>query len=147
MSAKPVTHPSREELSAFGLGKLEGAPAATIAAHLEECDTCRRAVEKVSGDSFLELIRRARGPATAPPTRSVSGPAVPAVAGLPPELAEHPKFRIVRALGQGGMGAVYLAEHRLMERQVAIKVITQALLDRPDSLERFRKEVKAAAKL
>src|SRR5262245_52598770 len=138
MSAKAVTHPSREELSAFGLGKLEGALAATIAAHLDECDTCRRAVEKVSGDSFLELIRRARGPAPAP-TRSAAGPVgvAPAATGLPPELASHSKFRIVRELGQGGMGAVYLAEHRLMERQVAIKVITKALLDRPDSLERF----------
>jgi formylglycine-generating enzyme required for sulfatase activity len=50
-------------------------------------------------------------------------------------------------LGRGGMGVVYRAEHRLMERLVAIKVINQRLLDRPEALERFRREVKAAAKL
>jgi serine/threonine protein kinase len=66
---------------------------------------------------------------------------------LPPELANHPRFRIVRELGRGGMGAVYLAEHRLMERPVAIKVINKALLDRPDSLPRFLAEIKAAALL
>jgi serine/threonine protein kinase len=67
--------------------------------------------------------------------------------GLPAELAAHPKFRILGELGRGGMGVVYKAEHRLMERLVAIKVINQRLLDRPEALERFRREVKAAAKL
>jgi serine/threonine protein kinase len=45
------------------------------------------------------------------------------------------------------MGIVYLAEHRLMERQVAIKVISKSLLDNSEALERFHREVRAAAKL
>ena len=36
-------------------------------------------------------------------------------ANVPPELANHPKFRIVRELGRGGMGVIYLAEHRVLE--------------------------------
>jgi eukaryotic-like serine/threonine-protein kinase len=69
------------------------------------------------------------------------------VADLPPELANHPRFRILRELGRGGMGAVYLAEHRLMERWVAVKVINKSQLDRSDALPRFLSEIKAAAQL
>ena len=50
-------------------------------------------------------------------------------------------------LGVGGMGAVYKAEHQLMERTVAVKVINANLVDSPAMVERFRREVKAAARL
>jgi serine/threonine protein kinase len=45
------------------------------------------------------------------------------------------------------MGAVYKAEHRLMERTVALKVIKKSLVEKPRAIERFSREVKAAAKL
>lgn len=66
---------------------------------------------------------------------------------LPPELRDHPRYRVVQQLGQGGMGVVYRAEHRMMERLVVIKVINRALVDSPDTVERFNREVRAAAKL
>ena len=66
---------------------------------------------------------------------------------LPAELADHPRYRIVKRLGTGGMGTVYLAEHRLMDRSVALKVIRRDLLGNEVSVERFRREVRAAARL
>ena len=45
------------------------------------------------------------------------------------------------------MGAVLKAEHKLMGRPVAIKVINQALTNKPAMVERFRREVQAAARL
>ncbi len=66
---------------------------------------------------------------------------------IPPELVNHPKFRILKELGRGGMGVVYKAEHRIMEKTIALKVISRALLTNPDALERFHREVRAAAKL
>jgi serine/threonine protein kinase len=45
------------------------------------------------------------------------------------------------------MGAVYKAEHRLMGRTVALKVIHPPLLPEGPAVERFRQEIRAAAQL
>ena len=66
---------------------------------------------------------------------------------LPRELADHPRYRIIKRLGTGGMGTVYLAEHRLMDRPVALKVIRDDLLGNEGLVTRFRREVRAAARL
>ena len=66
---------------------------------------------------------------------------------LSAELADHPRYRIVKRLGSGGMGTVYLAEHRLMDRLVALKVIRHDLVGNEVLVERFRREVRAAARL
>src|SRR6516162_3156236 len=66
---------------------------------------------------------------------------------LPPELAHHERYRVVRLLGVGGMGAVYEAEHRVMKRRVAVKVINPAYTGNAGMLERFRREVHKAARL
>lgn len=52
-------------------------------------------------------------------------------------------YTIVRKLGEGGMGTVYLARSR-GGRQVAVKVVRQGLAEDPDFRERFRAEVAAA---
>jgi serine/threonine protein kinase/multidrug efflux pump subunit AcrA (membrane-fusion protein) len=84
----------------------------------------------------------------APNPQSVcESPEVSSEQGLSPELANHPRYRVVQRLGRGGMGTVYLAEHRLMDRQVALKVIRHDLLENEGLVERFRREVKAAARL
>src|SRR4051794_17077299 len=49
----------------------------------------------------------------------------------PPDLADHPRYCVLGWLGSGGMGAVYKARHRFMDRLVALKVVHAALLDRP----------------
>jgi serine/threonine protein kinase len=54
-------------------------------------------------------------------------------------------YKIVRPLGKGGMGAVYLARDTRLDRDVALKVCT--LADNPLAMERFRREAKAAANL
>jgi tRNA A-37 threonylcarbamoyl transferase component Bud32 len=73
--------------------------------------------------------------------------APPAPDALPADLTDHPRYRITRLLGQGGMGAVYLAEHKVMGRQVALKLIHPRYTASPTAVERFRREVRAAAKL
>jgi tRNA A-37 threonylcarbamoyl transferase component Bud32 len=63
------------------------------------------------------------------------------------ELFNHRRYRVIEFLGSGGMGAVYKAEHQLMKRTVALKVIRKALVDNPSTVERFHREVQAAARL
>ncbi|MFN9370434.1 MAG: protein kinase domain-containing protein [Planctomycetaceae bacterium] len=57
------------------------------------------------------------------------------------------KYRLLSHLGTGGMSAVYLAEHRLMRRRVAIKVLPKASARGASHLERFHKEAQAVAAL
>jgi serine/threonine-protein kinase len=66
---------------------------------------------------------------------------------LPAELLAHPRYQILQLLGLGGMGAVYKAEHRLMSRLVALKVINRELIKGASAVPRFRQEVRAAARL
>jgi serine/threonine-protein kinase len=70
-----------------------------------------------------------------------------AIPELPPELANHPRYAIRGLLGEGGMGKVYLAEHKLMGRPVALKTIQCGLSSDPALVERFKREVRAAAQL
>ncbi len=57
------------------------------------------------------------------------------------------KYKVLERLGSGGMGSVYLCEHRLMRRRVAVKVLPTAKADDPSSLERFYREARAVAAL
>lgn len=56
-------------------------------------------------------------------------------------------YRLERVLGRGGMGVVYLALQRPLERQVAVKMIRSGLLAEGDEVRRFFAEARAAAKL
>jgi serine/threonine-protein kinase len=57
------------------------------------------------------------------------------------------QYRLLRLIGSGGMGDVYLAEHRMMKRPCAIKVIHPSKADDPQALARFEREVHATAQL
>jgi serine/threonine protein kinase len=57
------------------------------------------------------------------------------------------EYRILRQVGQGGMGIVYEAEQESLGRHVALKVLPRQALLKATYLERFRREAKAAAKL
>jgi serine/threonine protein kinase len=57
------------------------------------------------------------------------------------------KYRIERLLGRGGMGAVYAAQHELLCRRVAVKLLLTDTNQNPDGLQRFLNEARAAARL
>jgi serine/threonine protein kinase len=57
------------------------------------------------------------------------------------------KYKVLERLGSGGMGSVYLCEHKLMRRRVAVKVLPTAKAAEPSSLERFYREARAVASL
>ncbi|MBN9117785.1 MAG: serine/threonine protein kinase [Planctomycetes bacterium] len=55
------------------------------------------------------------------------------------------KYKVLEKLGSGGMGTVFLCEHKLMRRRVAVKVLPLPKAEDKASLERFFREAKAAA--
>jgi serine/threonine protein kinase len=57
------------------------------------------------------------------------------------------KYKVLERLGAGGMGSVYLCEHMLMRRRVAVKVLPAAKAQDSSSLERFYREARAVAAL
>jgi eukaryotic-like serine/threonine-protein kinase len=57
------------------------------------------------------------------------------------------RYRIVRKLGEGGMGAVYQAEHALIEKRIALKVLFPELTRRTDLVARFLQEAKSASRI
>ncbi|MEO8563574.1 MAG: serine/threonine-protein kinase [bacterium] len=113
---------------------------------------------------ILSLLRAAEGPESLPGARA--GIAAAARAAGVPHIAPRVdvsasdaalratldsaigrQYEIVRALGHGGMGMVYLARERALERFVAIKVLRPELAEARQGPERFRREARIAAQL
>jgi eukaryotic-like serine/threonine-protein kinase len=55
------------------------------------------------------------------------------------------RYQVVKKIGRGGMGEVFLARDTALERNVAIKFLAQEMLGDPTARERFLREAKSAA--
>lgn len=66
---------------------------------------------------------------------------------LPPGSEFGPRYRIDALLGQGGMGRVYKAYDKELDRTVAIKVVRQGMMGEADALKRFKQELLLASKI
>jgi serine/threonine-protein kinase len=59
----------------------------------------------------------------------------------------HGRYRLVRLIATGGMGSVWEGHDELLDRRVAVKVLSDALAADPTFVERFRREARAAGRL
>ena len=147
--AKSGGHPTVEQLRAFGLGQLRPSEALDVERHVEHCESCCLTLADVPDDAVLAKIKQcdtvnyqSQAEADAVPLESET-----ARGNIPAALLDHPRYRIINLLGWGGMGVVYKAEHRVMERPVALKVISRRFISNPLAVERFQREVRTAARL
>lgn len=69
------------------------------------------------------------------------------IEAFPGERIVDGKYRIDALIGQGGMGAVYKATHLELDRVIALKVVLPDFVSSTETLERFRREARAAARL
>jgi formylglycine-generating enzyme required for sulfatase activity/serine/threonine protein kinase len=159
MKIERSSHPSAALLQAFDAGRLDESKASALLAHLDECPECHRAALKRPADSRLRRLRAAQPIAGTIPEISVNK--ATSMAGTPvledlsaetplelaAELREHQQYEVLRELGRGGMGVVYLARHRLMKRLDVLKVVNPMLVRDPGVRERFLREIEMAARL
>ena len=66
---------------------------------------------------------------------------------LPPELREHPRYKVKRLLAAGAMGDVYLAEDVAVSKLLVLKVLKPELAGKPARKKRFLQEARIAARL
>ncbi len=57
------------------------------------------------------------------------------------------RYRVLKPLGEGGMGQVYLAVHEAIEKQVAVKVLRREYSEKPDIVARFQQEAVSASRI
>jgi eukaryotic-like serine/threonine-protein kinase len=70
---------------------------------------------------------------------------IPSIHDLHPALRVSENVRLVRQIGEGGMGSVWLADHLGLDAQVAVKFMSPALAYHPAAVARFIREARAAA--
>jgi len=131
--------PSDEELLDFLNGKVSPGQLSVIADHLDECDVCgKRLSGDLPGDSLVNRLSK---------IDFVEGQKGPRTSEDPFELGVDSRYELIAELGEGGMGQVFKARHKLMKRTVALKTIRPELINHPEAVRRFAKEARAAARL
>jgi len=102
--------------------------------------------------AFSPSLEIQAGVTRLPPTpRSLAHTPIPAVRSregdLPPGAILLHQFRVMRKLGEGGFGAVYLAEQLGLDRKAVIKVVHPALVEDETFVQRFHREARMLASL
>jgi hypothetical protein len=113
------------------------------------CPTCGTAIETDDPHGLCPACLLKGGLASQTGDASSTTPAAPVEGDALRKALEEKlrgQYRLIRLLGQGGMGAVYLARDLTLDREVAIKVVKTSA-DGPAMYDRFRREARTAAKL
>jgi serine/threonine protein kinase/tetratricopeptide (TPR) repeat protein len=148
---KPVSSRLHERISDLFLRACELDPDQRAAFLDEACANdpeLRAEVESLLAHDNPSTLEFERIVVLAPPRHdgSASPEAVSTkTIGLPETLPSIPGYRILRLLGQGGMGTVLLAEDTTLGRRVAIKMIGEELAARADVVQRFLREARVMA--
>jgi serine/threonine protein kinase len=121
-------------------GELDAKRRAEVDAHLDLCPPCLELVALAADDGSTGEASRTRVDA-APPWEELE---------RPNELSPGDRvdeFEVLKRIGRGGMGAVYLALDTKLNRRVALKVITSEQVQAPKAAERFLREARTTARV
>jgi Flp pilus assembly secretin CpaC/predicted Ser/Thr protein kinase len=126
--------PDENALVRFATGQLSGADLGSLEAHLDTCTSCRSLIAQLASGV----------------TEVKATPSMPAVAAGEPQLVRHGRvgrYEVERLVGGGGMGVVYAARDKELNRVVAIKLLRTSALASVESRSRLLREAQTMAKL
>ena len=149
--------PDKNRLESFSQGRLAEEDSDQLMIHLQDCQACQLNLETMDGteDTFISQLRGSASEFENDPLqaeaefRSATVKALAALAhaddteaeiSLPQKIGE---YEIVRPIGRGGMGRVFLGRHTKLSRQVAIKVLAQHRRWDQRMHQRFEAEMRA----
>jgi hypothetical protein len=161
------TCPDREELSSYLVGNLPATLREDVERHLEQCAPCQAQLVTLS-DSDDTLVTSLRDEGTRPtydddsefrravvnieqflqcdpsawPTSQPGESDSPRHEDLSPRQVRD--YVLLEKLGEGGMGAVYRAQHTRLKRTVAVKLLLAERVQNPQAVARFEREMEAA---
>lgn len=137
--------PDRERLQAFRLGQLPAPDAQSVEKHLRNCAACQGLLRDFAREGLRQTT-----PFKPSGASDAVRPANPPFSYLLPpvetdEIGRLGNFRVLRVLGSGGMGTVFLAEDIALRRRVALKVMKPDLEKDVEADKRFLNEARAMA--
>ncbi|WP_419581387.1 protein kinase domain-containing protein [Stieleria magnilauensis] len=146
-------------------GSVDELQSAAIESHLAVCQSCDETLASLEGEGDT-IVRRLRAGSGATGESNPLDPVVQnalessrmligadqsnhfnAANGMMAPGKRIGPYELLRPIGRGGMGTVYLARHRDLGKQVAIKVLPAAPTGNDQRLERFLREIRAAGSL
>ncbi|MBM81806.1 MAG: hypothetical protein CMJ78_14615 [Planctomycetaceae bacterium] len=154
-----LTCPSKSQLREFLEGAVSDAEADEISDHVGDCSSCDgvlSTLENEQGDVLNELrnglqfesllvepeLQQLRNTARLPQIDKTTTPDV-----QPSNEKRIRDYRLVRKIGEGGMGTVYQAIHVHLGKSVALKILPVDKLQSQQSVDRFRQEMRAVGRV
>ncbi len=141
MNSSKKKHPSRQQLADFVNGRIAPRHQGKMERHLERCTECVNKLDSIKHDTLGDRLIAV---ATCFDREIDSGDRSEEI---PAGLINHERYEILERIGVGGMGDVYRARQRSMDRLVAIKVLRRSLFENDRAVARFHNEIKVAARL
>lgn len=158
-SSPPTACPSAAELSRYANGWMDEVEFEHADTHISDCPACAEALSALEDapDSLTQAIRECSSGSELKGHIDEVAAALDTAKGFmddtaPSVFVKQPvesvgAYDLLEPLGHGGMGVVYLAKHRELQKQVAIKLLPASGVRNEEARARFSREVLAVGSL
>lgn len=135
--------PDREQLARYLADELCEDTAALVELHIDECRTCENILQELLDSQTKVLLNRAE----TPPPRSDTANDSPQIVSQEELPRDFGDYVLTRFIARGGMGIVYEARQKSLNRVVALKMVLAGQLADPEQIQRFYREAQSVGGL